>query len=55
MTGRDDSTVLSVIHPVCCGMDVHKEKIWACLLLDKEGSQEGVIQECETLTNRFFY
>lgn len=51
MTKREDSTVLSVIHPVCCGLDVHKKKISACLISRKEGSQERVIQEFGTFTD----
>jgi hypothetical protein len=36
---KNDSTVLSVVHPVCCGLDVHKKKISACLL------QTGVVTD----------
>ncbi|MGD0822327.1 MAG: hypothetical protein ABSA71_16460 [Desulfomonilia bacterium] len=32
MTKRKDSTVIEGIHPACCGLDVHKESVSACLL-----------------------
>lgn len=51
MTRREDSTVLSVIHPVCCGLDVHKEKIVACLLLGEEGTEQCMIKEFGTFTD----
>lgn len=31
MTNSDDSRILSVVHPICCGMDVHKDTVCACL------------------------
>ena len=51
MTRREDNTVLSVIHPVCCGLDVHKKKIVACLLLEEEGSEQCMIKEFGTFTD----
>jgi transposase len=32
MARKKDSKVLQVLHPVCCGLDVHKEKITCCLI-----------------------
>lgn len=32
MTKRLDTSSISVVHPICCGLDVHKEKISACLI-----------------------
>lgn len=29
---KRESPVLSVVYPVCCGLDVHKESVFACLL-----------------------
>lgn len=31
MAKSDDSMILSVVRPVCCGMDVHKDSVYACL------------------------
>lgn len=45
-------SIVNVVHPVCCGMDVHKEKISACLLKPGEGEQQEVeIREFGTFTD----
>jgi transposase len=33
MARFQDNTIVSVMHPICCGLDVHKESISACLLV----------------------
>ena len=41
MTKKKDSTILSVLHPVCCGLDVHKKTISACIVSpDKNGEPQ---------------
>ena len=40
MTKPIDSTFIQIIHPVCCGLDVHKDKISACLITLDENGQE---------------
>ena len=38
---QNDTRLLSVIHPICCGLDVHKKKISACLItMNQEGKEE---------------
>ena len=32
MTKELDTTFIQIVHPVCCGLDVHKKKISACLI-----------------------
>jgi hypothetical protein len=32
MTQELDNTFIQIIHPVCCGLDVHKDKISAVSL-----------------------
>ena len=32
MTKKLDTTFISVMHPICCGLDVHKNIISACLI-----------------------
>jgi len=32
MTEKLDTTFIQIVHPVCCGIDVHKKKISACLI-----------------------
>lgn len=51
MTTKKDSTVLSVVHPVCCGLDVHKKKISACLLGTGEAADTILIREFGTFTD----
>lgn len=52
MATKNDSTVLSVVHPVCCGLDVHKKKISACLLGAGVTKDESVIiREFGTFTD----
>ena len=26
MTRKNNSKIISVVHPICCGLDVHKDK-----------------------------
>ena len=51
MTTKNDSTVLSVVHPVCCGLDVHKKKISACLLGTADAADDILIREFGTFTD----
>jgi transposase len=52
MAKRNDSNIISVVHPICCGLDVHKEKISACLIkTDESGKDEALIQEFQTYTD----
>jgi len=40
MTTRKDSRILSVIHSVCCGLDVHKKVIVATLISTDDSGQD---------------
>ena len=52
MTQRDDSKIIEVVHPICCGLDVHKKKISACVIFpNKDGSDQYDITEFETFTD----
>lgn len=52
MTRKKDNTILSVKHPICCGLDVHKKIISASLIIeDKNGSPDYFIEEFETFTD----
>lgn len=47
-----DNRILSVIHPICCGLDVHKGKISACLITtDNAGKEQYEIREVGTFTD----
>lgn len=52
MTKKLDTTFIQIIHPVCCGLDVHKEKISACLIMiDEQGLEQYEIKEFGTFTD----
>ena len=43
---NNDETVLDVVHPICCGVDVHKEKISACMtFIGEDGKVQAEIKE----------
>jgi transposase len=51
MTRKKDSTLIQIVHPICCGLDVHKDKISACLITeDENGAQQHEIKEFSTFT-----
>lgn len=51
MTQKKDSTLIQIVHPVCCGLDVHKDKVSACLItLDDNGAEQYEIQEFSSFT-----
>ena len=51
MTKKVDTTFIQIVHPVCCGLDVHKKKISACLITVAEDGQElHEIREFGTFT-----
>lgn len=40
MTQRDDSKIIRIVHPICCGLDVHKKSISACIVFNDDNSRE---------------
>ena len=52
MTQRKYSKIIEVVHPICCGLDVHKESITACVIFpDKDGLEQYDIKELGTFTD----
>jgi len=52
MTRRDNSKIIGIVHPICCGLDVHKESIFACVIFsDKEGVDQYAVEEFGTFTD----
>lgn len=52
MTRRDDSRIIGIVHPICCGLDVHKESISACVIFtDKDGVDQYDVQVFGTFTD----
>ncbi|MBF0201127.1 MAG: transposase [Desulfamplus sp.] len=55
MTKEQDTTFIQIIHPVCCGLDVHKDKISACLLtVGKNGEEIHELREFNTFTESLY-
>ena len=55
MAQKKDTKVLSVMHPICCGIDVHKEVVVACILIQQESREpKKVIKEFLTFTDDLF-
>ena len=40
MTRRDDSRIIRIVHPICCGTDVHKESVSACVIFPDDNGEE---------------
>ena len=52
MTTKKNSTILSVVHPICCGLDVHKKEIVATLLFnDAQGKEVARTRTFGTFTD----
>jgi transposase len=55
MTRTKDTTGLSVLHDMCCGLDIHKKSISACVIVtDERGKQMSEVQEFGTFTDDLF-
>ncbi len=52
MVGKDDNGIVNVVHPICCGLDVHKQKISASLITTSVfGGQRVEVKEFGTFTD----
>ncbi len=51
MARREDTKVLEVLHPVCCGLDVHKKSISACLIAQRESGERVDQRDFGTFTD----
>jgi transposase len=40
MTRTQHTAVVTVLHPICCGLDVHKESVNACLIVTKPDCED---------------
>ncbi len=56
MTQKQNTTAISIMHPVCCGLDVHKMKISACLItVDSDGNEQSEIKEFGAFTDDLLF
>jgi transposase len=52
MTLRDDSRIIRIVHPICCGLDVHKESVSACVIFpDDKGEEQCDVKVFGTFTD----
>ena len=52
MTRQDDSRIIGIVHPICCGLDVHKESISACVIFpDQDGVDQYDVKVFGTFTD----
>jgi transposase len=52
---KENTRTVSVVHGICCGLDVHKKTISACLLRsDNSGTEQCDVREFETFTDDLF-
>jgi transposase len=52
MAKTKDSQILTVVHPTCCGLDVHKDHVSACVLsTDENGHALSEVREFRTYTD----
>lgn len=52
MTRRDDSRIIRIVHPICCGLDVHKESVSACVIFpDDKGEEQCDVKVFGTFTD----
>lgn len=52
MTQKEHSKLIEVVHPICCGLDVHKKNIAACVIFPgKDGVDQYDIKEFGTFTD----
>ena len=52
MTRTDDSKIIEIVNPICCGLDVHKKKISACILFPESSvSNHCEVKEFGTFTD----
>jgi len=52
MNQQNNTQTINVVNPVCCGLDVHKKVILACLIVtDAQGNEHITIREFSTFYN----
>ena len=55
MTHKNNNKIISVVHPICCGLDVHKDMVSACIIItEADGEQTFVVREFTTFTDDLY-
>ena len=50
MARKEDTKIVQVLHPICCGLDVHKESVTACLIAQTPAGERIEQRQFRTLT-----
>jgi transposase len=51
MARKEDTRVIEVLHPICCGLDVHKQTVAACLIVQTATGEHIEHREFGTFTH----
>ncbi len=43
MTQKNSSKIISVVHPICCGLSVHKDMVSACIIITASDGEETFV------------
>ncbi len=55
MARKSNSKIISVVHPICCGLDVHKDMVSACIIItEANGEERFVVKEFSTFTDDLY-
>jgi len=55
MTRKNNNKIISVVHPICCGLDVHKDMVSACIIItEADGQERFVVKEFSTFTDDLY-
>ncbi len=50
MARKEDTKIVQVLHPICCGLDVHKDSVTACLIVETPAGERIEQREFRTFT-----
>ena len=53
MTKTNNSKIISVVHRICCGLDVHKDKYYR--LKSKRGAKRAIVAIAHRITKTIYY
>ena len=45
MTQKNSSQIISVVHPIYCGLDVHKDMVSACIIITEPKGEQQIVGE----------
>ena len=55
MTRKNNSKTISVVHPICCGLDVDKDMVSAGIIITRaDGQKTFVVKEFSTFTDDLY-